>query len=56
MDKERYFADGGIEFGLVGIDDRLEVGLVLIVFSIEVEDDFGQLGYFLAHLVVQFCR
>jgi hypothetical protein len=52
MDKESYFADGGVEFGLVGIDYGLEIGLILIVFSIEVEDDFSQLRYFLAHLMV----
>ena len=43
-----------VELLLVGVDDRPEVGLVLVVFGVEVEDDAGELRHLLAHLVVEF--
>ena len=52
MDKESYLTDGGIELRLVGIDDGFEIGLVFIIFGIEVEDDFGELSNFFAHFVM----
>ena len=48
-----YLFDSGVKLAFVGIDDSLEIGLVLIIFGIEIEDDFGELGDLLAHFVVQ---
>lgn len=50
----RYLSDDGIELELVGVDNCLEVGLVLVVLGVEVEDDLGELRHLLAHLVMQF--
>jgi hypothetical protein len=52
----RYFFEGVIEFTFVCVDYSFEVGLVLIVFGIEVEDDPRELRHLLAHLVVQLGR
>ena len=47
-----YIFDCGIELTFVSINDGFEVGFVLIIFSVEIKDDFGELGDFLAHFVV----
>ena len=49
-----YLFDCRVQFVFVGVDDCLEVVLIVIVFGVEVEDDSSELGHLFAHFVVQF--
>ena len=50
---KKYLFDSEIEFGLICIDNRLEIGLILIVFGVEIKDDFGELCNFFAHFMMK---
>jgi len=52
--RSEYLLDHRVKLKLIGIDHCLEVGLVLIILGVEIEDDFGELRHLLAHLVMQF--